>query len=40
MIHLPEDVAKFEGGVECLSAFPFENFYAFFRRNVRSGNVR
>ena len=39
IIHLPEDVAKFQCGVECLSAFPFENFYAFFRRNVRSGNL-
>ena len=30
IIHLPEDVAKFECGVECLSVFPFENFYSFF----------
>lgn len=38
-IHIPEDVAKFRCGVECLSAYVFENFQRFFRNMMRSGNL-
>lgn len=37
MFHLPEDCKKFKCGVECLSAFLYENFYRFFRTSLRSG---
>lgn len=38
IIHLPEDANNFECGVECQSAFLYENFYRFFRRSLRSGS--
>lgn len=37
MFHLPEDCKKFKCGVECFSAFLYENFYRFFRTSLRSG---
>lgn len=39
IIHLAEDVDKYQSGVETLSAFPFENFQSFFRKVLRSGNL-
>lgn len=37
IIHSPEDCAYFKCGVECISAFFYENFYNFFRKSLRSG---
>lgn len=39
MIHIPDDVAKYQCGVETLSAFQYESFLVFFRRCLRSGNL-
>jgi len=38
MIHMPLDGTYFKCGVECQSAFFYENFYRFFRTILRSGN--
>lgn len=38
IIHLPEDASKYCCGVECLSAFVFENFQRLFRDILVSGN--
>ena len=37
-IHIPDDVAKYQCGVETLSAYQYESFLSFFRRCLRSGN--
>ncbi|KAK4030703.1 hypothetical protein OUZ56_024042 [Daphnia magna] len=39
MIHLPDDVEKYKVGVECLSAFVYENFQGYFRHFLASGNL-
>lgn len=40
IIHMPDDVKKFQTGIENLSAFPYENFQSFFRHAaLRSGNL-
>lgn len=39
IIHLPEDVSFYKCGVECLSAYPFENFQRVFKNLLRSGNL-
>lgn len=38
LIHLPEDVATYQCGIECLSAFVFEDFQRLFRDLLVSGN--
>lgn len=38
IIHIPEDVLRFSCGVECLSAYVFENFQRFFRNMLLSRN--
>ena len=38
-IHIPDDVAKYQCGVETLSAFQYESFLSFFRRCLKSGNL-
>ena len=38
VIHLPEDVIHFDCEIESLSAFPYKNFYGFFRNILSSGN--
>lgn len=40
VIHIPQDVAQFQCGVETLSAFPFESFQKIFRKCLRSGNLQ
>ena len=35
-IHIPDDVAKYQCGVETLSAFQYESFLSFFRRCLKS----
>lgn len=37
--HIPEDSKNFVCGVECLSAYVFENFQRFFRSILRSGHL-
>ncbi|KAK4037926.1 hypothetical protein OUZ56_029950 [Daphnia magna] len=39
MIHLPDDVEKYKVGVECLSAFVYENFQGYLRHFLASGNL-
>lgn len=39
IIHIPDDVAKYQCGVETLSAYQYESFLSFFRRCLRSGNL-
>lgn len=38
MIHVPDDVEKYQVGVENLSAFIYENFQGYFRRFIASGH--
>ena len=38
VIHLPKDVIHFDCGIESLSAFPYGNFYRFFRNILSSEN--
>jgi hypothetical protein len=37
--HLPEDVKKYQCGLEVNSAYVFENFQGFFRNTILSGNL-
>lgn len=39
IIHIPDDVANFQCGIETLSAFQYESFLSFFRRCLKSGNL-
>lgn len=39
ILHLPDDVIRYKCGVECNSAFPFENFLRFFKIAISSGNL-
>lgn len=38
MIHVPDDVDKYQVGVENLSAFIYENFQGYFRHFIASGH--
>lgn len=39
IIHIPDDVKKFNCGVECISAFKFESFMRVFKDLLHSGNL-
>ena len=38
-IHVPDDCENFKCGVECMTAYVFENFERIFRQILRSGNL-
>jgi hypothetical protein len=39
IIHIPDDVRTYQCGMECNSAYVFENFQRFFRDQILSGNL-
>lgn len=39
IIHLPEDVEYYKCGVECLSAYVFENFQRIFKKLLKTGHL-
>lgn len=39
IVHIPDDVLKYECGVECIAAWKFESFQRVFKALLRSGNL-